>query len=91
MGIVQSGWKKQIKGLKLFEILESRKKIKIETYEKLHKNQILNPLTSDINVVKLSKIVSIFLKLIANGVSGLRDLVLRNVKEEAAPKTGVKL
>ena len=58
MGIVQSGWKKQIKGLKLFEILESRKKIKIETYEKLHKNQILNPLTSDINVVKLSKIES---------------------------------
>ena len=57
-GIVQSGWKEQIKGLKLFEILESRKKIKIETYEKLHKNQILNPLTSDINVVKLSKIES---------------------------------
>ena len=57
-GIVQSGWKKQIKGLKLFEILESRKKINIETYEKLHKNQILNPLTSDINVVKLSKIES---------------------------------
>jgi hydroxymethylglutaryl-CoA synthase len=58
MGIVQSGWKEQIKGLKLFEILESRKKIKIETYEKLHKNQFLNPLTSDKNVVKLSKIES---------------------------------
>ena len=57
-GIVQSGWKEQIKGLKLFEILESRKKIKIETYEKLHKNQISNPLTSDKNVVKLSKIGS---------------------------------
>jgi len=57
-GIVQSGWKKQIKRLKLFEILKARKKINIEVYEKLHKNLISNPLTSDKNVVKLSNIES---------------------------------
>ena len=57
-GIIQGGWRKKVKGLKLFEILKRRKKIDIEIYEKLHSNQISIPLSPNKGIIKLSKIES---------------------------------
>ena len=57
-GIIQAGWRKKVKGLKLFENLKRRKKIDIEIYEKLHSNQISIPLSSNKGIIKLLKIES---------------------------------
>ena len=57
-GVIQAGWRKKVKGLKLFEILNRRNKIDIEVYEKLHRNQISIPLSSNKGIIKLSKIES---------------------------------
>ncbi len=45
-GTVQPNWKQQVSKIKLFEYLDSRTTIDIDTYEQLHKSQLHTPLTN---------------------------------------------
>ncbi|MDG2372016.1 MAG: hydroxymethylglutaryl-CoA synthase [Flavobacteriaceae bacterium] len=55
-GIIQDNWKEKVKFSKLFEVLNNRIDIDFETYEKLHKNQIADPIFSLNNSIKVSSI-----------------------------------
>jgi len=53
-GIIQDNWKDNLKFSKLFEVLNNRIDVDVETYEKLHKNEITNPISTLNNSIKLS-------------------------------------
>lgn len=49
-GIVQENWKDNVSKIELFEYLDSRTKIDIDTYEKLHNSQLVNPVSNGAKV-----------------------------------------
>ena len=57
-GAFENQWKEKIKGLNLFNNLNDRIKIDIETYERLHNNETVSPLDSLSHSIKLDKIES---------------------------------
>ena len=61
-GRIEGQWEEIIKDLDLFNNLENRIKIDIESYEKLHNNESMPPLDSSSKSIKLDKIESTELK-----------------------------
>jgi len=57
-GTLENQWEEIIKGLDLFKKLEGRIHIDIESYEKLHNNEMILPLDSSSKSIKLDKIES---------------------------------
>jgi len=57
-GTLEDQWKETIKDLDLFNNLNERIKIDIESYEKLHNNENVSPLDSSSKSIKLDKIES---------------------------------
>jgi len=57
-GRIEGQWEEIIKDLDLFNNLENRIKIDIESYEKLHNNESMPPLDSSSKSIKLDKIES---------------------------------
>jgi hydroxymethylglutaryl-CoA synthase len=57
-GIVETKWKEKIKFSKLFEELNNRTEIDIDTYEELHKNKRTSPVSLSNNSIRLAKIGS---------------------------------
>ena len=55
-GTIQDNWESKIKQLKLFEILDSRKKITISEYENLHRRKVSSNINNNKGVIKLVKI-----------------------------------
>ena len=55
-GIIQENWESKIKQLKLFEILDSRKKITISEYENLHRRKVSSNINNNKGVIKLVEI-----------------------------------
>ena len=55
-GTIQKNWVEKIKPIKLFESLNNRKRINIDTYENLHKRKISSNINNNDGVIKLSKI-----------------------------------
>lgn len=56
-GTVQENWKTKVKNIHLFEYLASRTEINIDVYEKLHKNQIKQPVHTT-NTITMSHMES---------------------------------
>ncbi len=46
-GVIQERWKSKLKDVKLFEYLNNRTAIDVETYEKIHRTQINEPVIND--------------------------------------------
>ena len=57
-GTVESNWLTKIKSINLFENLNSRKKISVEIYEKLHRRKISSNINNNEGVIKLRNIES---------------------------------
>jgi hydroxymethylglutaryl-CoA synthase len=55
-GTIQKNWIDKVKNLNLFENLNNRKKISVETYEKLHKSKVSSNINNNDGIIKLSKI-----------------------------------
>ena len=55
-GTIQKNWMEKIKPIKLFESLNNRKRINIDTYENLHKRKISSNINNNDGIIKLSKI-----------------------------------
>ena len=55
-GTIQDNWESKIKQLKLFEILDSRKKITISEYENLHRRKVSSNINNNKGVIKLVEI-----------------------------------
>ena len=55
-GTIEKDWIKKTKLTKLFENLDSRKKVSIDVYEDLHKRKISSNINNNDGVIKLSKI-----------------------------------
>ena len=55
-GTIQDNWESKIKQLKLFEILDSRKKITISVYENLHRRKVSSNINNNKGVIKLVEI-----------------------------------
>ena len=55
-GTIQKNWVEKIKPIKLFESLNNRKRINIDTYENLHKRKISSNINNNDGIIKLSKI-----------------------------------
>ena len=55
-GTIQDNWEPKIKQLKLFEILDSRKKITISEYENLHRRKVSTNINNNKGVIKLVEI-----------------------------------
>ena len=49
-GTVQENWKGKVKGIELFENLASRTSIDIDTYEQLHKSQLVKPISNGVKI-----------------------------------------
>ena len=49
-GTVQENWKGKVKGIQLFENLASRTSIDIDTYEQLHKSQLVKPISNGVKI-----------------------------------------
>jgi hydroxymethylglutaryl-CoA synthase len=50
-GTVQGNWKEKVNKVQLFEYLNSRTTIDIDTYEQLHKSQLVNPISNGAKVI----------------------------------------
>ena len=57
-GTIQKNWIDKVKNLNLFENLNNRKKISVETYEKLHKSKVSSNINNNDGIIKLSKITN---------------------------------
>tara|TARA_A100000164_G_scaffold199230_1_gene176878 strand:- start:2719 stop:4161 length:1443 start_codon:yes stop_codon:yes gene_type:complete len=68
-GTIQKNWIEKVKNLNLFENLNNRKKISVETYEKLHKSKIASNINNNDGIIKLSKISN------AEFTEGLRNYI----------------
>tara|TARA_B100001939_G_scaffold227903_1_gene196231 strand:+ start:62 stop:1504 length:1443 start_codon:yes stop_codon:yes gene_type:complete len=55
-GTIQNKWINQIKKIKLFQNLDSRKKISIDIYEKLHRRKISSNINNNQGIIKLKRI-----------------------------------
>ena len=55
-GTIQNQWIDKIKKIKLFQNLDSRKKISIEIYEKLHKRKVSSNINNNEGIIKLKGI-----------------------------------
>ena len=55
-GNIEKDWIKKTKLIKLFENLDSRKKVSIDVYENLHKRKISSNINNNDGIIKLSKI-----------------------------------
>ncbi len=55
-GTIEKDWIKKTKLIKLFENLDSRKKVSIDVYEDLHKRKISSNINNNDGIIKLSKI-----------------------------------
>ena len=55
-GTIQNKWINQIKKIKLFQNLDSRKKISIDIYEKLHRRKISSNINNNQGIIKLKSI-----------------------------------
>ena len=55
-GTVQTNWKDKIERVKLFQNLDSRKKISIEIYEQLHKRKVSSNINNNQGIIKLKNI-----------------------------------
>ena len=55
-GIIQRNWAEKISSLNLFDGLNKRKKISIETYEKLHRRKVNSNINNNDGIIKLNKI-----------------------------------
>jgi len=55
-GTIQRNWAEKISSLKLFDGLNKRKKISIETYEKLHRRKVNSNINNNDGIIKLNKI-----------------------------------
>ena len=55
-GTVEKNWSKKIGPIRLFDGLNKRKKISIDTYEKLHKRKITSNINNNDGIIKLNKI-----------------------------------
>ena len=55
-GTIQNQWINKIKKIKLFQNLDSRKKISIEIYEKLHKRKVSSNINNNEGIIKLKGI-----------------------------------
>ena len=55
-GTIQKDWITKTKPIKLFENLDSRKKVSVDIYEKLHKRKISSNINNNDGIIKLSKI-----------------------------------
>ena len=45
-GVVEANWKEKVENIQLFQYLESRTTIDINTYEQLHRNELFRPVTN---------------------------------------------
>ncbi len=55
-GTIQNQWINKIKKIKLFQSLDSRKKISIDIYEKLHRRKISSNINNNQGIIKLKNI-----------------------------------
>ena len=55
-GTIQRNWAEKISSLNLFDGLNKRKKISIETYEKLHRRKVNSNINNNDGIIKLNKI-----------------------------------
>ena len=55
-GTVQTNWKDKIERIKLFQNLDSRKKISIDIYEQLHKRKVSSNINNNQGIIKLKNI-----------------------------------
>ena len=55
-GTVQTNWKDKIERVKLFQNLDSRKKISIDIYEQLHKRKVSSNINNNQGIIKLKNI-----------------------------------
>ena len=55
-GTIEKDWIKKTKLIKLFDNLDSRKKVSIDVYEDLHKRKISSNINNNDGIIKLSKI-----------------------------------
>ena len=55
-GTIQNQWINKIKKIKLFQNLDSRKKISIDIYEKLHRRKVSSNINNNEGIIKLKGI-----------------------------------
>ena len=55
-GTVEANWKNKIGSIKLFQNLDSRKKISIDIYEQLHKRKVSSNINNNQGIIKLKNI-----------------------------------